>query len=116
MVLWGNIHGMDETNIIRDTLLEELERNERSQVIYAREIAVLPRGSVTVRMRAGHPYCYLKFREGDKVITQYVGPEEKVGDELRGNVERRRSLQDVLKRLRREHAFIEKALGRKHEA
>lgn len=116
MVLWGNIRTMDETNIIRDTLVEELERNERSQVLYEREISALPRGSVSVRMRRGRPYCYLKFRDGDKVVTKYVGPEDKVGDDLRCSVERRRSLQDVLRRLKRERAFIERALGRHHEA
>lgn len=106
---------MNETNIIRDTLAEELARNERSQSAYAREIATLPRGSVAVKMRRGRPYCYLKFRDGDKVVTEYVGSEDKVGDELRRKVERRRSLEAVLRRLKREHAFIEKALGRNHE-
>lgn len=106
---------MDELNIIRDTLIEELERNERSQRVYAHEIELLPKGSLTVRMRRGLPYCYLKYREGKKVVTKYVGPERRIGEDLRLQIEKRQSLQATLQRLKREHAFIVRALGRKHD-
>lgn len=105
---------MDEPNIIRDTLMEELERNERSQYIYAQEIERLPKGSLTIRMRRGLPYCYLKYRQGSKVVTKYVGPEKQVGEDLRLQIEKRRSLQATLRRLKREHAFIVRALGKEH--
>lgn len=103
---------MDDINIIRDTLEEELERNMRSCLAYQREIDTLPRGSITIRTRHGRPYCYLKYREGKKVITEYVGSEEKVGEELRAKLEKRRALQATLRRLEKEQAFIRKALGR----
>ena len=101
---------MDETNIVKETLKEELQRNERAQQVYEREIASLPRGSITVRERHGKPYCYLKYRDGDKTVTAYVGAEEKVGEELKKQVQQRKTLQDTLKRLKKEHAFIVKTL------
>ena len=107
---------MEETNIIKDTLKEELQRNLRSQLVYFREIEALPRGSLSVRLRRGRNYCYLKYRAGDKVVTDYVGPEERVGEKLKESIERRKALQESLKRLKREQAFIEKALGRKRNA
>lgn len=103
---------MEETSIIRETLEEELARNERSQHVYEREIARLPRGSVTVRTRRGRQYCYLKYRDGAKVVTDYVGLECSVGDDLRRQIAKRQSLQESLRRLKREHAFIVRALGR----
>ena len=103
---------MDEPNIIRDTLVEELARNERSQLVYTQEIERLPKGSLTVRMRRGLPYCYLKYREEGKVVTKYVGPEKLVGETLSREIDKRKSLQAALRRLKREHDFIVRALGR----
>ncbi len=107
---------MEDINIIRDTLEEELERNRRSCLVCRQEIDALPRGSVTVRTRRGRPYCYLKYREGKRVVTKYVGPEEKVGEDLRASIARRRALQATLRRLEKEQAFIQKALGRNRHA
>ena len=100
----------DETNIVRDTLVEELDRNVRSRRAYELECAKLPRGSVSVRVRGNKSYCYLKYREGDRTVTEYVGASEKVEDELRTRVARRKELERVIKRLEREESFIRKAL------
>lgn len=108
--LWGKIEDMETINIIKETLAEELERNERSQRVYRREIDLLPRGSVCVRSRGGRQYCYLKYREGDKTVTKYVGAAPLFERELREKVARRKTLEESLRRLRREQAFIEKAL------
>lgn len=108
--LWGKIGDMEATNIIKETLVEELERNERSQRVYRREIDLLPRGSVCVRSRGGRQYCYLKYREGDKTVTKYVGAAPLFERELREKVDRRKTLEESLRRLKREQAFIEKAL------
>lgn len=108
--LWGKIENMETINIIKETLAEELERNERSRRVYRREIDLLPRGSVCVRSRGGRQYCYLKYREGDKTVTKYVGAAPLFERELREKVARRKTLEESLRRLRREQAFIEKAL------
>lgn len=101
---------MTETNIIKDTLLEELDRNLRSQRVYELERAKLPCGSVTVRLRGNKTYCYLKYREGARTVTQYVGAANLVEDKLRKQVARRKELESVIRRLRLEEKYIEKAL------
>ncbi|MEG0503296.1 MAG: hypothetical protein RR547_01495 [Raoultibacter sp.] len=101
---------MNDVNIIRETLVEELDRNTRSRRAYELECAKLPRGSVTVRMRGDRTYCYLKYREGDRVVTEYVGVAESVEKGLRKQVARRKELESVIKRLEREETFIQKAL------
>jgi hypothetical protein len=101
---------MEEINIIKDTLVEELDRNKRSLRAYELECEKLPKGSVTVRARGDKTYCYLKYRDGDKTVTKYVGPSEKIEEDLRIRVARRKELESVIRRLKREGRFIEKAL------
>ena len=101
---------MNETNIIKDTLAEELDRNVRSRRAYELECVKLPRGSVTVRKRGNKAYCYLKYREGSRTVTKYAGKAESVEDDLRTQVARRKELESVVKRLKREELFIQKAL------
>lgn len=101
---------MEETSIIKETLIEELDRTRRSRRAYELECAKLPRGSVTVRKRGNKMYCYLKFREGARTVTDYVGIAELVEDDLRTRIARRKELESVIKRLDREERFIEKAL------
>ena len=101
---------MEETNIIKGVLEEEHERNLRAQRVYANEIAKLPRGSLTVRKRGNQRYCYLKYRDGDKTVTEYQGRSDLCEDELREQIEQRRELEKTLKRLQREQKYIEKVL------
>ena len=107
--MWGNSMEND-VNIIRDTVAEELERNRRSRLAYEAELSDLPKGSVSVRTRGGREYCYLKYREGERVVTEYVGPASQVEEALRDQVSRRKEVEKVLKRLKKERAFAEKAL------
>ena len=102
---------MDGDNFVRDMLEEELERNGRACAAYEAEIARLPRGSVEVRRRGSREYCYLKYRDGSRVVTEYAGPAEKVEGELRSAVERRRAAEATLRRLDAERRFTERALG-----
>lgn len=106
----GHIVLMVETMIIKETLIEELDRNKRSRRAYELECEKLPRGSVSVRKRGNKSYCYLKYREGNRTITEYVGSSELVEDELRIKVSHRKELESVIKRLKQEELFIEKAL------
>lgn len=106
----GHNSPMDDTNIIKDTLAEELDRSIRSRRAYELECEKLPRGSVTVRKRGNKTYCYLKYRNGSRTVTKYVGAAEIVEDDLRKKVARRKDLEGVIKRLKREESFIRKAL------
>ena len=101
---------METTNIIKDSLKEELDRNRRAQHAYLAEHSQLPRGSVTNRKRGDRTYTYLKYREGDKVRTDYVGIAEQVESEIREQVDQRKELEAAIQRLKHEERFIKKAL------
>lgn len=102
---------MAERNMIREMLEEELDRNARAQKAYEAERDRLPRGSVTVKRRGAKEYCYLKYREGSRVVTDYVGIASKVESDLREAVGRRKEIEDTIRQLRDEQAYIERALA-----
>lgn len=97
--------------MIREMLEEELDRNSRAQKAYEAERDSLPKGSVSVKRRGGREYCYLKYREGSRVVTDYVGVASKVEPELRAAVARRKEIESAIRQLRSERAYIERALA-----
>lgn len=107
--MWGNF--MTERNMIREMLEEELDRNARAQKAYAAERDKLPRGSVTIKRHGNKAYCYLKYRDGSRVVTDYVGTAPKVETELRAAVARRKEIEASIKQLCDEQSYIEKALA-----
>lgn len=65
---------MKEKKYFIDTVLQkEKQRNERMRLAYEKRISDLPRGSLLVREINGKKYCYLRYREGKKVIQKYAG-------------------------------------------
>ena len=96
--------------IVEDALREEKIRNQQIREAYAREIANLPRGSLTIKEIGSNRYCYLRFREGEKVRLQYVGKAEAVEESLRNQIERRRELEALLKDLERDQKLIGKVI------
>ena len=56
-----------------DVILEkEKLRNENMQLEYMKRISELPKGSLVVRKLNGREYCYLRYREGEKVPKQHI--------------------------------------------
>ena len=101
---------MAEKNLIREMLEEELDRNRRAQTAYIAERDSLPRGSIRVKTRGVKRYCYLKFRDGKKTITDYVGVADAVEEKLRAQVEQRKALESTIQQLKSEQRYIERAL------
>lgn len=107
--MWGTI--MAERNIIVEMLEEELDRNARAQAAYAAERDRLPKGSVCVKTRGSKAYCYLKYRDGQRTVTQYVGVALSVEEDLRAQVARRKEVEAAIRQLKEEQRYIEKALA-----
>jgi len=43
---------------------------------YENEIKLLPKGTVILKKVGNHEYHYLKYREGKKTITDYIGKDK----------------------------------------
>jgi hypothetical protein len=92
--------------VIYGVLKEEKQRNKRLQDVYEKELSSLPKGSIVVKRISGNDYYYLKYRQKNKVKTDYIGKDEKMLVNLKRDIERRNELINVLKRLKIEHRQI----------
>ena len=102
---------MAERNMIVEMLEEELDRNVRAQEAYAAERDRLPKGSVCIKSRGSKVYCYLKYRDGRRTVTQYAGVASTVEEDLRAQVARRKEVEAIIRQLKAEQRYIEKALA-----
>lgn len=97
-------------SVLEDVLEEEYSRSSRLLVLMEQEISSLPKGSIRLRSIKDHEYCYLNYRVGNKVKSDYV-PAADV-DELRTKIERRRALAAAIREQKRSQKQIIRALGR----
>lgn len=108
--------------MIENLLLTTLLRRKNPEIAncvtrFSREFDELPKGSLVIREVDGRKYCYLRYREGKKVITKYAGTWRKI-DEIKNMIDRRRVLADEIKNLDDEFEKIEKVesfLGKPEE-
>ncbi len=61
-------------NVLKSVLEEELRRNLQKQKVFSDELNKYPKGSLVVVKIHGDQYLYRKFREGKKIISNYIGP------------------------------------------
>jgi hypothetical protein len=54
-------------------LAEELARLQRYRSHLSEDMGKLPKGSISIKIKAKRPYAYLSFRQGKKVVSTYVG-------------------------------------------
>lgn len=96
--------------IIEEVLLEEYQRTLRIKNALLAEIEQLPKGSLQKKKIKGKEYCYLQYREGDSVKSQYVR-EPMVGI-FQEQINKRRDNLSALKELEKTLLQIERALGK----
>lgn len=88
-------------------LKKEKQRNEKMILDYKKRIIELPRGSLVIRELNGRKYCYLRYREGKKVIQKYVGTVEQE-ETIRTKIGEREHLIELVEMLEKENKRIEK--------
>ena len=73
----------------------------RDEETIKRRLEELPKGSLVIKTRNGRDYLYLKYREGTKTVTDYIGvySAETYADFL-GKIEERRKLERELRAIR----------------
>lgn len=75
---------------------------------YESELLKLPKGKLTVKKINSHAYIYLKYRNGKKVITEYIGKDNYDKSELNSKLEKRKHIENMLKQLKSERKQLEK--------
>lgn len=93
--------------MILDTILREKNRIEYMLGRYRGIINELPKGSLYESNKNGQKYYYLKYRDGKKVVTKYLGKE--AGD-MPALIEKRKHTEAMIKSLENELRIADKAL------
>lgn len=94
-------------NLIIDTIIKEKTRIEYMLERYRKIIDELPKGTLSESNKNGQKYYYIKYREGKKVITKYIG---KDAGEMPALIEKRKHTEAMIKSLEEELKVANKAL------
>ena len=95
-------------NMILTTITQEKKRIEYMLAKYQQEQDRLPKGSISEKVVGNRVYYYLKYREGKKVLSQYISKSQ-IG-EIREQIEKRKHIEAMIKSLQEELAIANKIL------
>lgn len=99
---------VNSMSILQSLLLKEKNRNENMIKEYSRELENLVKGSIKIKKVNDKIYYYLIFRNGEKVITKYIGKDEESLKAIREQLIRRKQVEEILKQLKYENMTIKK--------
>lgn len=95
-------------NLIISTVLQEKRRIDYMLEKYQEALAGLPKGTFSEKLVNGNTYYYLKYRDGKKVISQYIRKQD-VGA-LRKQIEKRRHIETMIRSLQEEQELAARVL------
>ena len=95
-------------NLIISTVLQEKRRIDYMLEKYKEALAGLPKGTLSEKLVNGNTYYYLKYRDGKKVISQYIRKQD-VGA-LRKQIEKRRHIETMIRSLQEEQELAARVL------
>jgi len=100
-----------KSDVVKAVFQDELERNQRLTARYEKELESLPKGSIFKRKIGNQEYLYLNYREGEKVISKFLGKcDEFNANELQIQLDKRKEYKQLLKKLKLEQKELLKAL------
>ena len=98
-------------SVLEGVLREELERIRRNASSYESLLVFFPKGYLFEQTIGGKPYCYRKRREGNKIVSEYIGPSDsEETKKARDDYEERKRVEANLRSLRKEEVRLVKAL------
>lgn len=98
-------------SLLQDIILEEYQRNILMQQEYETKINELPKGTIIIKKVSNNEYYYLKYRDGKKTVTDYLGRDEKKIDETEKQIKKRKHFEIMLAELKKENILIQKVTG-----
>ena len=94
--------------MILTTVMQEKQRIDYMLEKYQEPLAELPKGTISEKQVKGNTYYYLKYREGKKIVSKYIGKKEI--EELKQQIDKRRHIEAMIKSLLEELKIAEKVL------
>ena len=95
-------------NLVVKTLLDEKKRIEFMIDKYQNILTGLPKGNLYERNINGRTYCYLKYRDGKKVVSKYIPLANK--DDILAKIEKRQHIISMIDSLKAEMKTANKML------
>lgn len=83
-------------------------RNENMLNEYTKKLETLPKGKITPKTVNGKTYYYLYYRDGKKVVSKYIGKDDKRLTAVREQLTRRSQIEEIIKKLKEEKVKIKK--------
>ena len=97
-------------SLVIRTVQKEKQCIDRMLDAYLKQLSDLPKGTVAEKKSGNNVYYYLKYRDGDKVVSEYLGKnDDKVGS-IRAMIDKRRHVEAMIKHLREEQALASRLL------
>jgi hypothetical protein len=92
------------------TVKKEKERIDYMLAAYEQQLDGLPKGSITAKTAGNSVYFYLKYRDGKRVLTDYLGKDGDKVKQMRSALEKRRHIEAMINHLRAERKLADKVL------
>lgn len=96
--------------IIEEILTEEYWRCFDTIQAITQQLAELPKGTIQKRARGDREYYYLKYRDGDNVVSKYVKQEDV--DDITEKLEYRKSLLKIIETEKATQKVAVRGLGK----
>ena len=77
---------------------------------YTEQLETLPRGTIVSKTVGQNVYYYLKYRNGKRVFSDYLGKEGEKLDVVRAELEKRRHIEKMIGQLQLENAIADRVL------
>ena len=102
---------IDKNSIIYDSLSDEYHRNLQMQEQALNIINSSPKRSLQLVNRGKAQYYYLKYREGNKIQSLYIGEKSRSDvTEIKSAIAKRKKYVKILKELKVEEQWLVKTL------
>ena len=95
-------------SMLMTVISREEIRNDNMLTEYKKELEALPKGKITPKTVNGKTYYYLYYRDGEKVVSKYIGKDEECLLAVREQLARRSQIEEIIKKLKEEKAQIKK--------
>lgn len=96
--------------LIKSVVLEEERRNAEMIATYEKELKSLPKGNLSIKKIGNNEYYYLKYRNGKKIVTDYIGKDKGKIAQIEEQIKRRKHHENMLSALVKEQIIISKIL------
>lgn len=95
-------------NLMISMAMQEKQRIDYMLEKYRGMLESLPKGTISEKQVNGNIYYYLKYRDGKKVVSQYIRRAEM--EDLKKQIERRHHIESMIRSLSEEQKLAEKVL------